>query len=368
MGWKFVLTRVVACALASGSTCVGLLTFPPTSHAATAARRTARACYQAFPTAASHRLGRTIFYNRQASVQYVLCDGFGVPQKFSFPPTDELVCGLTADILGAAGENTTTLELFDDASCSASALAADPKSSEHYLGLACSWASSLLQKTPAKFVGILASLGCTLAPYAGHTLADFFESKHELDVARDIVRRGKCLKYSPSHFGSPWLAVACARSDKGFATLPRSTSVNYAVTRTCTGSGPTDGTGTIGVDGTITIQMPYQTAFKIAKKLGPSEFGTPFTANGVPCDVAANVASAVLRSTIFGEAVISGEAHGAVDGQWTGYQGLYDLGQFNCSVVGQGASEGPPWQAFCVHDADAAAGHVTVRFLVNYVG
>jgi hypothetical protein len=33
--------------------------------------------------------------------------------------------------------------------------------------------------------------------------------------------RGKCLKYSPTHFGSPWLAVDCASNDPGFSTLPR---------------------------------------------------------------------------------------------------------------------------------------------------
>ena len=47
------------------------------------------------------------------------------------------------------------------------------------------------------------------------------ESHHELQVASDIILHQECLKDSPSHFGSPWLAVPCARNDKRFADVPR---------------------------------------------------------------------------------------------------------------------------------------------------
>ena len=75
--------------------------------------------------------------------------------------------------------------------------------------------------TPAAIVGKLGGWGCTLAPDVGNALGGLFESSHELDVASDIMTRSKCLKYSPTHFGSPWLAVDCASNDPGFSTLPR---------------------------------------------------------------------------------------------------------------------------------------------------
>ena len=127
-----------------------------------------------------------------------------------------MVCGLVSEAIGFKADR---LGLFVSGACSGVDLAGDPREPSQYVGIACGWASSLLEKA-VKPIGILASLGCTFAPSAGNFTGGVFESKHELDAAIDIVDRGECLKYSPSHFGSPWLAVRCARNDPGFASLP----------------------------------------------------------------------------------------------------------------------------------------------------
>src|SRR6185312_1905446 len=112
------------------------------------------------------------------------------------------------------------LALFSDGACPAGAIASDPKEPAAYIGVACGCLSDLLEQV-ASPVGVFAGLGCATAPVVGTALGSLLESKHELDVAADIVGKGKCLKYSPTHFGSPWLAVACSPSDPGFASLPQ---------------------------------------------------------------------------------------------------------------------------------------------------
>jgi alpha-tubulin suppressor-like RCC1 family protein len=201
-------------------------------------RRQPGPCYSAFPDARSTTSGRTTWYNRQESVRMVLCYGFGMDPSADFPVSAGMVCGLLAQVIPLpGGQALHNLSLFVDGACSGADLASDPGESVKYIGIACSWASDLLGVLATPAAGALASLGCTLAPSIGHSLGSLFESKHEFDVAVDVVRHGKCIKYSPTHFGSPWLAVKCAPGDPGFAKLPQ------VVTNSGGGSGFGGGSG-----------------------------------------------------------------------------------------------------------------------------
>lgn len=304
-------------------------------------------CQSAFPAAKTTRLGRTLFYNRQSSVQTVDCYEFGLKPSADFPMTAGVACGVLSSVLGGFTK-TEKFALFADGSCSGAALAGEPKSPERYVATACSWASDLLGVVSAKIGGFLGNLACALAPSAGSSLGARLESKHEFGVAKDIAQHGKCLKYSPSHFGSPWLAVACARSDKGFSTLP----LGYASTRACgIPGGLIDDNSLYKLDGAVTVTMPYQTASMIAHKIGPGEFGKPTTANDIPCNVGQFVAQQALNAGAVGSHTAN------VDGEWTGEAGGYDLGTFVCTPTGT-----YPWNVTCVHAASAAAAQVIVRF------
>ncbi len=173
-------------------------------------------CAAAFPHAASKTIGKTTWYNRQRSVEYVVCGSFGLQPSADFPVTADFVCALVSQAIDTRAER---LSLFTDGACSADAVASSPREPATYVGIACSWASDLLEKV-ARPAGVIAGLGCTAAPAVGNSLGGVLESKHELDVAADVVGKGKCLKYSPTHFGSSWLAVTCSPADPGFANLP----------------------------------------------------------------------------------------------------------------------------------------------------
>lgn len=183
---------------------------------ARAASRPVPPCRVAFPDARQKTIGKTTWHNRQESVRQVLCYHFGLEPSADFPVTSSMVCGMLAQVIGKGSDR---LGVFADGACSGADLADDPKEPVKYLSAACSWASDVLGVL-VKPAGVLGSIGCTLAPSAGHALGGMFESKHEFDVAVDVIRHGKCIKYSPSHFGSPWLAERCADGDKGFSTLP----------------------------------------------------------------------------------------------------------------------------------------------------
>jgi hypothetical protein len=145
----------------------------------------------------------------------VVCYRFGLTPSADFPISASMKCAIVAQVIGQGSEN---LGLFTDGVCSGADLASDPKEPTKYIGVACSWASDLLGvlKKGAGALGLL----CAAAPSAGHALGARLESKHEFDVAVDVIRHRKCIKYSPTHFGSPWLAVKCASGDKGFSDLP----------------------------------------------------------------------------------------------------------------------------------------------------
>jgi hypothetical protein len=154
----------------------------------------------------------------------VVCYHFGLTPSADFPVSAGMVCGMVAAAIDSVpgGRAAHKLSLFADGvdgACSGVELATDPSEPAKYVGIACSWASDLLGAF-VKPAGVLGSLGCAAAPSAGHALGGLLESKHEFDVAIDVMQRRKCIKYSPTHFGSPWLAVKCASGDKGFSGLP----------------------------------------------------------------------------------------------------------------------------------------------------
>lgn len=146
----------------------------------------------------------------------VVCYHFGLEPSADFPISASIVCGMVAQIIGHGAQK---LGLFVDGACSGADLANDPKEPTKYIGIACSWASDLLPGA-GRFLGI----GCAAAPSIGHGLGTIWESRHEFDVAEDVVRHNKCIKFSPTHFGSPWLAIDCPKNDRGFSSLPNAIS------------------------------------------------------------------------------------------------------------------------------------------------
>lgn len=207
---------------------------------ATQPRRSARQpspCIAAFPDARAKTIGKTTWYNRQESVRMVVCYGFGLTASADFPVSADMVCGLVAQAIGGPAE---TLGLFVDGVCSGAELATEPNEPTKYIGLACQWASDILGVL-AKPVGVIASLGCALAPSVGHALGSALESKHEFDVTKDVMQHGKCIKYSPTHFGSAWLAINCSASDPRFTDLPKATPTSGPSTIGSGGAGGTPG-------------------------------------------------------------------------------------------------------------------------------
>jgi hypothetical protein len=209
-----LLASAVVLLLLLGVAATAILFASPTSSAKAA--KSPPPCQAAFPNARAKTIGKTTWYNRQESVRMVICGGFGLEPSADFPVSASMVCGLLSQ---AIGKGSDKLGIYADGTCSAADLASDPKEPVKYLSAACSWGSDLVG-IAIKPLGTLLGLGCTLAPSAGHALGGVFESKHELDVARDVMNEGKCIKYSPTHFGSPWVTEACADGDKGFTTLP----------------------------------------------------------------------------------------------------------------------------------------------------
>src|SRR5690348_1992477 len=138
-------------------------------------------CYAAFPQARSKSIGRTTWYNRQASVRMVACYHFGLMPSADFPVSASMVCGLVAAGIDTVpgGHAADKLSLFAsgvDGACSGAELAADPAEPAKYVGIACSWASDLLGDF-AKPAGVLGSIGCATAPAAGHALGTLLDRK-----------------------------------------------------------------------------------------------------------------------------------------------------------------------------------------------
>lgn len=170
-------------------------------------------CYTAFPSASSTTRGKSTFYNRQRSVQLVVCDGFGQRVGAHFNVTAGMACAL---LTAAIPEKYRHAALFIDGSCSGAQLAVH-HDVETNVGAACGFAADLLG-VPLKVAGKLAGLGCALAPSAGRWLANWAESRHERAIARDVIRRGRCIRFNRHRF-TRWAAVRCASHDRGFGNL-----------------------------------------------------------------------------------------------------------------------------------------------------
>jgi hypothetical protein len=150
----------------------------------------------------------------------VVCYGFGLNASADFPVSAGMVCGLVAQAVDLpGGEIADNLSVFADGACSGGELASDAGEPAKYVGIACSWASDLLGALD-KPAGVIASLGCTLAPSLGYSLGARLESKYEFDIAMDVMQRGRCIKYSPTRLVSPWVVDKCKPGDPGFSDLP----------------------------------------------------------------------------------------------------------------------------------------------------
>jgi hypothetical protein len=197
--------------------CLSIPGGPVGVGAAQAAPKPAPACRSAFPNAREKTIGKTTWYNRQESVKMVLCGRFGLDPSADFPISSGMLCSVLSQVIGAWSHNTG---LFIEGSCSGAEIASSPKEPVKYISAVCGWAADLLE-IARKQLGVLAAAGCAAAPPVGTGLGSAFESKHEFDVAVDVISHNKCIKYSPTHFGSAWVTEACAKGDKGFKTLPR---------------------------------------------------------------------------------------------------------------------------------------------------
>jgi hypothetical protein len=217
-------------ALAIAVTACALITFGGAAQASSVAAP----CVKGFPGAHAKTVGKATWWNRQDSVRYIVCDGFGLKPSLSIQPTAAFVCDMTAIAIGRTDE----VEGFKaEAACDAYEIEKDPKAAATYVGILCGWAAEALGIASEK-LGELGSTGCASATVVGTAFGAARESVHEMDVDRDILTRGKCLKYSLTHFGSPWLAVACAKNDPGFSNLQNAGSVLHLCSRETVGLPP----------------------------------------------------------------------------------------------------------------------------------
>lgn len=196
--------------------CLSTPGLPAGVDVAHASSKPAPPCQTAFPDARSKTIGKTTWYNRQEGVRMVLCNRFGLEPSADFPISAGMVCNVLSQVIGGYSRN---LGLFIDGSCSGADIASSPKEPVKYISVVCGWASDLLEIARPQ-IGKLAAIGCATAPSIGTGLGAALESKHEFDVAVDVISHNMCIKYSPTHFGSPWVTEACASGDKGFQTLP----------------------------------------------------------------------------------------------------------------------------------------------------
>ncbi len=181
-------------------------------------------CFSAFPGARSKRVGRSLLYNYQESVEQVLCNGFGRRTAADFPVSAALACSLVATAAGVVGSKLSNpdlkgTELYATGTCSVIELASDAPLLEKFVSQACSWASTILGRTPAVAWGYIGGVACAVAPALGGGIATYWENHHEAAVAHDITAHQRCLEWVVGHFGNSWKAITCDPRDTGFRGL-----------------------------------------------------------------------------------------------------------------------------------------------------
>lgn len=166
-------------------------------------------CNQRWANGRSTRVkGGRLVYDRSSSLNMV-CHGFGTNSGGLHVHwlSWGMQCALLATALGARyGEQA---EFLANGACAIEEIRRHPGLVSG-IGAACSTAASLLG-LQLRVVGELAGLACAGAPQLGTAFGTKLEADHEFRVARDVMRKQRCLEYR-KHLGvSSWHAVRCRR-------------------------------------------------------------------------------------------------------------------------------------------------------------
>lgn len=153
--------------------------------------------------------GGRLIYDRRASLRMV-CQGFGTDTGGLHVHwlTWGVQCALVAAAIGARyGQNA---EFLANGACTIAEVKQHPGLTSA-VGAACSTASNLLGLR-LRTIGEISGLACEGAQALGNAIGTKLEAHHEFQVARDVMRRARCLEYR-KYFGvSSWHAVRCLKA------------------------------------------------------------------------------------------------------------------------------------------------------------
>jgi hypothetical protein len=231
------MTRSLPAALLLALSTVLLATAAP--PAARAAASPDSMCRKAFPNGSSKttkiRLGTKTVYNRHLSRELVCAGDFGMPD--SVRPTMAASCDLAMAIAGLVYPAGSLYETWGCAGVSIQEKGWAGGSVDTAAGALCGYLAEAL----GVGVGVL-SAGASANPvvgvavwkgvtFVGDTVVcigignirkdalswgEKLEADHEVNVARDIVTRGKCLQQTKRRVvGIKWSAVTCPKGTKG---------------------------------------------------------------------------------------------------------------------------------------------------------